>query len=158
MIKQKEKCHRQSVIGKKLSEMCQQVKVSINITASLSHILRSPLPASASATKQAYQGKLRRRWENFWDTSDRSRRMEEIDDNFPFNAFRANSYQLTRHQASLMMQIRCGHIPLNGYLHKIGRSDSEFCQACLVNREGLRCRETVNHFLFECKSHTLRLQ
>jgi hypothetical protein len=51
-----------------------------------------------------------------------------------------------------MVQLRCGHIPLNRYLFKIGRSNSEFCQACLIGGEGLRRRETVNHFLFECES------
>jgi hypothetical protein len=121
-------------------------------TASLPHILRNPLPASASAAKQAYQGILRRRWEKLWETSDRSTRMEEIDNNFPFNAFRTNIYQLTRHQAILMVQLRCGHIPLNRYLYKIGRSNSEYCLACLTDRDGLRRRETVNHFLFECES------
>jgi hypothetical protein len=53
---------------------------------SLPHFLRTSLPASASATKQAYQGKLKRRWEYTWEESDsdRSRRLEEIDNSFPF--------------------------------------------------------------------------
>jgi ribonuclease HI len=119
---------------------------------SLPHILRNQLPVSASATKQHYQSKLKRRWKDAWAKSVRSTRLEDIDDNFPFNKFRANTYQLTRSQASLMVQLRCGHIPLNGYLYKIKRSDSELCQACLEGEEGLRCRETVNHFLFECGS------
>jgi hypothetical protein len=119
---------------------------------SLPHFLRTLLPASASATKQAYQGKLKRRWEDAWEESDRSRRLEEIDDSFPFNAFRKRAYQLTRSQASLMVQIRCGHLPLNSYLHKIGRSATDLCQACLDGEDNLRCRETVRHFLFECRS------
>lgn len=118
----------------------------------LPYILRSPLPVSASATKQAFQGKLNKKWEVEWENSDRSRGLDEIDDNFPFNSFRKRTYLLTRSQASLMTQIRCGHIPLNRYLHKIGRSESDLCQACLNGEDNLHCRETVKHFLFECDS------
>jgi hypothetical protein len=47
MIKQEKKCHRRSVIGKKLSGMCHKKKVSINVTdmarTKLSHIFRNVL-------------------------------------------------------------------------------------------------------------------
>ena len=119
----------------------------------LPHILRTPLPTSASAAKQAYHSKLKDKWEDYWEASSRSRRMEEIDDNFPFSSFRKRTYLLSRSQASLMTQIRCGHIPLNGYLFKIDRSDTEDCEACLNHEEGYCCRETVKHFLFECMSY-----
>jgi hypothetical protein len=87
-----------------------------------------------------------------WEESDRSRRMNGIDDNFPFNGYRRRTYLLSRHQASLMTQIRCGHIPLNVYLHRINRADTNLCQACLDSEDGLHCHETVNHFIFECPS------
>jgi ribonuclease HI len=118
----------------------------------LPHILRAPLPASASATKQAYHKRLKTKWDNIWEDSDRSTRINEIDENFPFNGFRKRTYTLSRLQASLMTQIRCGHIPLNGYLSRINRSDTEYCQACLDGEDNLHRRETVKHFLFVCPS------
>jgi hypothetical protein len=98
--------------------------------------------------------KLKDNWYRIWEESTRSQRMAEIDENFPFNKFRKNTYSLTRYQASLMIQIRCGHIPLNAHLSRINRSDTEICQACQEHKNGLQCRETVKHFLFECMSYT----
>jgi ribonuclease HI len=94
--------------------------------ASLPHILRTSLPTSASATRQDYHRRLKKMWDDIWADSDRSQRLNEIDDNFPFNSFRKRTYRLTRHQASLMNQIRCGHIPLNGYLSMLDISEHHF--------------------------------
>ena len=79
--------------------------------------------------------------------------MAQFDDKFPFNEFRKRSYFLTRNQASIMIQIRSGHIPLNNYLHKIRKSDTEICLACSDQENGLRCRETINHVIFECPAY-----
>jgi hypothetical protein len=51
-----------------------------------------------------------------------------------------------------MAQIRCGHIPLNAYLFRIDRAESDLCQKCYESEENLHCRETIKHFLFECPS------
>jgi hypothetical protein len=67
-----------------------------------------------------------------------------------FNSFRKCTYTLTRQQASLMIQLRCGHVPLNSYLFKIGKAETEICQNCHNDENGTRRKETVNHFLFEC--------
>jgi hypothetical protein len=40
-----------------------------------------------------------------WEDSDRSRRMATIDEKFPYNGFRKRTNNLTRHQASLMVQL-----------------------------------------------------
>ena len=120
--------------------------------AKLPQILRDPLPTSASATKQAFHNKMKTKWDVIWEKSDRSRRMEDIDDDFPFNGFRRRTYLLSRRQASFMVQTRCGHIPLNSYLHRVNKSDTELCQSCLEAEDNLHNRETVKHFLFECPS------
>jgi hypothetical protein len=91
----------------------------------LPQILRNPLPDSASALMQKYVRKLKGKWEMEWEDSDRSHRMAQIDDNFPFHNFRKRTYTLNRHQASLMIQLRSGHIPLNRYLFKIGKMETE---------------------------------
>jgi hypothetical protein len=121
--------------------------------ARMPHLLRSPLPVSASAIKQEYHEELKTKWEKRWVDSTRSRRMESIDEDFPFNKFRKRTHALSRSQTSIMTQIRCGHIPLNAYLARIGKSDSEYCQACLDNGDGLHCRETAKHVIFECSSY-----
>jgi hypothetical protein len=121
--------------------------------ARLPHTFRRELPTSASAIKQEYHEVLKANWEKRWTTSDRSRRMETIDRDFPFIKFRKRTHPLTRSQASIMTQIRCGHIPLNAYLARINKSDTEYCQACIDNEDGLHCHETIKHFIFECNSY-----
>lgn len=50
---------------------------------------------------------------------------------------------LDREKASILAQLRTGHARLNGYLHRIGKTDSDVCE-CGVERE------TVPHFLLRC--------
>ena len=121
--------------------------------ARLPQILRSPLPISASATRQTFHSKLKDRWKENWEDSTRYGRMAGIDDNFPFNSFRRRTNTLSRLQASLMTQIRCGHIPLNSYLFRINRSETDICQACIDEDDNVGCRETVKHYIFECEAY-----
>jgi hypothetical protein len=61
-----------------------------------------------------------------WEKSDRSRWFAAFDEDFPLTSFRKRTYHLSRSQASLMTQIRSGHIPLNGggVLGELGLVDS----------------------------------
>jgi hypothetical protein len=77
--------------------------------------------------------------------------MERFDISFPFNDFHRHQYKLTRGQASMLFQIRSGHFPLNAYLHRINRSETEYCQRCAP--EAGAQKETVDHFLFKCKAY-----
>jgi hypothetical protein len=116
-------------------------------------ILKRPLPTSASAFKQEFLRRIKRKWAAKWTTSDRSRRMELLDESFPFNNFRKHPYLLSTKQASLLLQIRSGRFPLNSYLHKIGKSETDTCQACADQENDIRCKETVDHFIFECTAY-----
>lgn len=54
------------------------------------------------------------------------------------------------------MQLRCGHFPLNGYLHRINKVESDRCQECLDEHDdNLTPPETINHFLFDCPAHNI---
>jgi hypothetical protein len=48
-----------------------------------------------------------------------------------------------RVEASILAQLRTGMIRLNGYLHRIGASETDQCTCS-------QARETVEHFLFRC--------
>jgi ribonuclease HI len=120
----------------------------------LPHILRNPLPNSASATKQSFNAKLKEEWAEIWNASPRRIRVAQFGEVFPFNALLKRLNMLTRKQSSTILQIRCGHFPLNKYLHKIKKKDSDKCQACDVDQEGLSPPETINHYIFDCQAHT----
>jgi ribonuclease HI len=119
----------------------------------LPHLFRSPLPVSASATKQAYNAKLNKMWAKIWTNSPRKDRFTQTDPDFPFNSFRKRLFMLTRNQASIIMQIRVGHIPLNYYLRRIGKTESDKCLKCDGNPNNGQRTETINHFVFECSAY-----
>ena len=73
--------------------------------ASLPHILRRPLPTSASALKQDFSSTLKEKWAAEWATSPRKPRMAQFGDEFPFSTFLKRLYTLTRKQSSLLLQI-----------------------------------------------------
>jgi ribonuclease HI len=120
---------------------------------SLPHILRRPLPASASAAKQAFFSSLKSSWSRRWDSSPRKPRISQLGGSFPYSAFLNKVYSLTRKQSSLILQLRCGHFPLNAYLHRISKSDTDRCQECLDEQEAISPIETINHFIFACPAH-----
>ena len=96
-------------------------------------------------------------WANLWEVSPRRPRTECFGDEFPFTALLKRLNSLTRKQSSLMLQIHCGHFPLNAYLHKIKKVESNRCPACHEERdqEGRPHSETINHFIFDCTAHNV---
>jgi len=114
--------------------------------------LRKRLPYSASAVKQEFAESQKIRWKEAWQDSPRYARFQHVDPSFPFNKFRTLSDRLTRTQASLLMQLRTGHIPLNSYLHRIKKSNTRRCELCWGIAR-LEVTETVIHYLFECQAY-----
>ena len=111
-------------------------------------ILRRLLPTSASAFKQEFMKRMKIKWVGLWEVSPRKLRVSQFGDSFPFSALLDRLNLLTRRQASLILQLRCGHFPLNIYLHRIKKVNSDKCTAC---NEGQP--ETINHFIFDCAAH-----
>ena len=56
------------------------------------------------------------------------------------------------------MQLRTGHFPLNFYLHRIGKTDSDKCTKCNEDPENIQVTETINHFLFDCQAFDIARQ
>src|ERR1700722_2160883 len=56
--------------------------------------------------------------------------------------------QLSRSQASLLMQLHMGHIPLNYHLHRINKAPTPYWEKC-----GNLMNETVKHILFHCPKY-----
>ena len=67
-----------------------------------------------------------------------------IDPTLPSQRFHKLIKGLSRAQASILIQLRTGHIPLNKYLFRIGKANNPTCAACQQDEE------SVHHYLFDC--------
>ncbi|KLO06487.1 hypothetical protein SCHPADRAFT_814851, partial [Schizopora paradoxa] len=117
----------------------------------LPKVFQKRLPHSVSARKQAYQKRSEEIAAQIWGSSPRIDRlaMRDIRMHRPLRFFHKHAIklQLTRRQHSMLVQLRTGHIGLNGHLFKIGRALTADCSHC----EGTV--ETVAHFLMRCPAY-----
>ena len=67
----------------------------------------------------------------------------EMDAALPGRHTRILYDNLKRREAIILAQLRTGMVRLNGYLHQIGKAESDQCTCG-------QARETVKHFLFRC--------
>ena len=116
-------------------------------------IEHAKLPISTKALKNTHLKSLQEEAAERWNKSHRKERFErDVDNTYPYPKFRAQQAKLSRAQASLLIQIRTSHIPLNLYLHRFGKSETPRCQTCHENNRGNR-EETLKHYLFECPTY-----
>ncbi|KAG2742180.1 hypothetical protein P692DRAFT_20749314 [Suillus brevipes Sb2] len=54
---------------------------------------------------------------------------------------------LPKRHASMYIQLRTRHIPLNHHLHRINKSDTPHCPICP------NTNETIHHYIFECPQY-----
>ena len=111
----------------------------------LPKFLRKPLPLSVSALRQSNMTKIKKRWERRWKSSPREDILKSIDNSAPSKKYLCLIAGLDRRQASLLFQLRSGHIGLNQHLFRIRKSDTPVCPNC----QGITV-ESVKHFLINC--------
>ena len=109
--------------------------------------LRTPLPTSSSASKREHIETIKREAAAYLAQSKRYPRLHALDATAPSARFRKLTAKLSRRQASLLVQLRTGHIPLNHHLARIGATETPTCPAC-HERE-----ETVHHYLMVCPAY-----
>ena len=87
----------------------------------------------ASALRWARANAKQHRMDNFqmWTTGQFTR---QLDSALPGLHTKMLYDSLDREKASILAQLRTGHARLNGYLHRIGETDSKMCE-CGVERE-----------------------
>lgn len=102
---------------------------------------RGTLPISKAAAQQSFFKDLKIEAAKTFAKSPRSKKLHEIDPSGPSPRYQKITNALPRRHASLLIQLRTGHIPLNKHLHGIGKAESPICPGCR-GRE-----ETVHHFL-----------
>lgn len=115
--------------------------------ARLPRTLRKGLPASKSALKRTFEAKLKVKALESWRASPRYAHMKAIDPTLPGTAFEKLVANVPRSSASLILQLRTGHAPLNYHLHRIGKAETPTCPECGAQREN------VPHILFVCPAY-----
>ena len=108
-------------------------------------LLRKRLPLSVSALRQDNLAKLKKRWERRWKNSERESLLRSIDNSAPSKKYLRLISGLDRRQASILFQLRSGHIGLNHHLFRIRKSETPSCPHCRSITV-----ETVKHFLLDC--------
>ncbi|KAF4618845.1 hypothetical protein D9613_009693 [Agrocybe pediades] len=116
-------------------------------------LLRTSLPHSAKALKTNYHNTLKQEAEQRWNQSERKEKFDrDVDDKYPYDEFRKQQTKLNRAKASILMQVRTGHLPLNAYLHRFGQHYTSRCNACYRTTRRHK-EETLKHYLFECPEY-----
>jgi len=65
----------------------------------------------------------------------------------PSSNFRRLTTTLTRRQASILIQLRTGHVPLQAYLYRFKLAETSSCSSCGNEPE------TVCHYLMHCSAY-----
>ncbi|VDC05069.1 unnamed protein product [Peniophora sp. CBMAI 1063] len=94
-----------------------------------------------------YTRRIKERWNKDWQASVRYARLQHIAPKAPAPNFMRGTSRFSRYSNSLLFQLRVGHAPLNGHLHKLKAAPTALCVACFD------ADETVDHFLFDCPAY-----
>lgn len=108
-------------------------------------VLQKSLPLSIVATHQVLKTKIQHKWLHRWKCLPHYYKICAIDQTTPWKKWLKLVFSLSQAQASLILQLKMGHIRLNKHLHQIKHAPSPFCPNCAGNTT-----ETIHHFLFEC--------
>jgi ribonuclease HI len=135
------------IVDKAAKEAAEEGKTS-PVSELPSLLKQKALPESAAARRQEGRRRIKKMWMQRWEKSPRYNRIKHIDPKLPSASFLKATRTLTRRQASIIIQLRSGHIPIRKYLHRIGKSDTPNCSRCHDSEE------SVHHLLFECPKHT----
>ncbi|KAH7322216.1 hypothetical protein B0J17DRAFT_545273, partial [Rhizoctonia solani] len=108
---------------------------------------KKTVPVNPTAAKRTPMAKMDEEWKEWLDEeghAGRTRRMREIDDNYPSMHFRKAADTLTRLEYATITQLRIGHYPTSTYLFRFTLADSPVCPHCETQNE------TVLHLLMGC--------
>ena len=119
-------------------------------------LLHRKLPLSISTLCQDNNEKLKKRWQRHWKNLEKKNLLRTIDNSTPSKKYLQLISGLDHRQASLLFQLRLGHIAFNQHLFHIYKAESPACPQC----QGITV-ETVKHYLLDCpfyrnEQHLLR--
>jgi ribonuclease HI len=112
-------------------------------------ILAKPLPISRSAHRHRLTELVNRAYHRSFHSNPRAQRIGRFDRSMPSNRYRRATASMPKRLASILMQLRTNHVPLQAYLHRFKIANSSTCLQCNLHPE------TVTHFLMHCSKYTV---
>lgn len=106
-------------------------------------VLDGELPTSIAALKATRKKQAATEWASSWQDSPRAAKLQHFDRAPPAKRVLKLYAELPRRDASLLTQLRTGHVGLNQFLQCISTVDSPLCIRCNTD-------ETVRHYLLNC--------
>jgi hypothetical protein len=93
-------------------------------------LMNRALPASVAAVGQAHTEKLIKDWKQRWSKLRRFQCLMNIDLDLPSKKSTGRLTALSKGLMSLVIQLHTSHVPLNAYLFRINKSDTDKCPSC----------------------------
>src|SRR6202040_4339966 len=103
------------------------------------------LPLSIPALHQSHSSRIKKCWERRWKSSPREDLLRTNNNSAPSKKYLRLISDLDHRQASILFQLRSGHIGLNHHLFRIRKYDTPVCPNC----QSITV-ETVKHYLLDC--------
>ena len=147
----------EAVMGNERAD--EEVKKSAGSDSSLQQLLLAlcsrELLISQSSVRQYHLKKVKAKLRELFECSPRCQWVHCIDPSMPSSRFRKDTAKIEHWQASMLVQLRTGHLPLQKHLNWIGCMSSPTCLACCM------ANETVYHYLMVCpvyRSHRKQME
>jgi hypothetical protein len=86
-------------------------------------------------------------WKDRLEGSERTKRLQKIDAEYPSLKFSTNTAILPRQHYAALVQLRLGHFPTAAYLKRVNKEETARCKQCNQRTE------TVQHYLMDCEAY-----
>jgi hypothetical protein len=109
--------------------------------------LEKGISINPTAAKRTYKAGLWREWKERLEGTERTVRMQKVDDSYLALDFVKRARELSRTEYATLVQLRLGHFPTASYLYRFNLTDTPQCTHCYERAE------TIEHYLMNCTAH-----
>jgi len=125
-------------------------KGQLNERRRLPMVCRGEMPCIRSAAQQGHRKMVNNKAKKWFKHSPRCQRLQGIDPSMPSLRFRRDTQGLEHWKASLLVQLRTRHVPLQVHLCRIRKVESPACPKCnMVDK-------MVSYYLTTCMAFTIQ--
>ncbi|KAF8597945.1 hypothetical protein BDV93DRAFT_451977, partial [Ceratobasidium sp. AG-I] len=109
--------------------------------------LEQGITINPTAAKRTYKSKTKEKWVERLEGTERTVRMQKVDDAYLALGFSQRAEGLSRTVYATLVQLRTGHFPTASYLYRFNLTDTPQRTHCYERAE------TIEHYLMNCTAH-----